>query len=52
VGSASAVPGTAQHLAEYNLMRIVPGSEQAVHVERRGIALDSRIVSRVGLVTL
>ncbi|MCA3626324.1 MAG: metallophosphoesterase [Methylobacterium sp.] len=52
VGSASAVPGTVQHLAEYNLMRIVPGSERAVHVERRGIALDSRIVSRVGLLTL
>lgn len=52
VGSASAVPGTAQHLAEYNLIRIVPGSEQVLHIERRGIALESRTVSRIGLVTL
>lgn len=52
VGSASAVPGTAQHLAEYHLIRIVPGSEQAVHLERRGIAFESRIVSRLGLMTL
>lgn len=52
VGSASAVPGTAQHLAEYNLIRIIPGSEQALHLERRGIALDSRAVARIGLMTL
>lgn len=52
VGSASAVPGTAQHLAEYNLIRIVPGSEQALHIERRGIAFESRNVARIGLVTL
>ncbi|MCU0820546.1 MAG: metallophosphoesterase [Beijerinckiaceae bacterium] len=52
VGSASAVPGTAQHLAEYNLIRINPGSEQPVQIERRGITFENRMVSRVGLVTL
>ncbi len=52
VGSASAVPGTAQHLAEYNLIRIIPGSEQAVHIERRGITLENRVVARIGLITL
>lgn len=52
VGSASAVPGTAQHLAEYNLIRIIPGSEQAVHIERRGITFENRAVSRIGLMTL
>ncbi len=52
VGSASAVPGTAQHLAEYNLIRIIPGSEQAVHIERRGITFENRTVARIGLMTL
>jgi 3',5'-cyclic AMP phosphodiesterase CpdA len=52
VGSASAVPGTAQHLAEYNLIRIIPGSEQPLQIERRGIGFEDRAVARIGLVTL
>lgn len=52
VGSASAVPGTAQHLAEYNLIHIIPGSEQPVQIERRGIGLEDRAVARIGLLTL
>ena len=39
VGSASAVPGTAQHLAEYNLIRISPGASRPLTLSRRQIRL-------------
>lgn len=49
VGSASAVPGTPHHLAEYNLIRLTPGSDQPIRIERRGIGLDDRKVSKMGI---
>lgn len=49
VGSASAVPGTPQHLAEYNLIRLMPGGPQPIRIERRGIDLHDRRVARIGI---
>lgn len=49
VGSASAVPGTPHHLAEYHLIRIAPGGSQPVRIERRGIGLNDRKVSEIGI---
>jgi 3',5'-cyclic AMP phosphodiesterase CpdA len=49
VGSASAVPGTSQHLAEYNLIRITPGGQQPIRIERRGIGLKDHEVSEIGI---
>lgn len=48
VGSASAVPGTPQHLAEYHLIRIDPGSIRPIRIERRGISLHDRKIARLG----
>jgi 3',5'-cyclic AMP phosphodiesterase CpdA len=42
VGSASAVPGTPHHLAEYNLIRIEAGREKPITVERRGLNMQTR----------
>ncbi|MBN8534108.1 MAG: metallophosphoesterase [Rhizobiales bacterium] len=49
VGSASAVPGTPQHLAEYSLIRLTPGGSQPIRIERRGIGLHDRKVSEIGI---
>jgi 3',5'-cyclic AMP phosphodiesterase CpdA len=49
VGSASAVPGTAQHLAEYHLIRITPGGTHPLRIERRGIGIHDRKVSGIGI---
>lgn len=49
VGSASAVPGTPQHLAEYNLIRLIPGGSQPIRIERRGIGAHDRKVSEIGI---
>lgn len=49
VGSASAVPGTPQHLAEYNLIRLTPGGSQPIRIERRGIGAHDRKVSEIGI---
>lgn len=49
VGSASAVPGTVQHLAEYHLIRITPGGIHPIRIERRGIGIYDRKVSGIGI---
>ncbi|MGL5447155.1 MAG: metallophosphoesterase family protein [Rhabdaerophilum sp.] len=49
VGSASAVPGTPHHLAEYHLIRIIPGGSQPIRIERRGIGPHNREVSAIGI---
>lgn len=52
VGSASAVPGTAQHLAEYNLIRLAPRSENPIRIERRGIGLHDRKIHEIARLSL
>lgn len=41
VGSASAVPGTARHLAEYNLIRIEAERTKPIVIERRGLIMQN-----------
>lgn len=51
VASASAVPGTAHHLAEYNLITIRPENKQ-LYIERRGITSRTSDVEKIGDVNI
>jgi len=44
VASASAVPGTPRHRAEYHLIRIEPGAKAPLMLERRGMKDDNETI--------
>lgn len=51
-GSASAVPGTPEHRAEYNLIHLDLAAAPAISIERRGLLPESRTISRLAVMTL
>lgn len=51
-GSASAIPGTPEHRAEYNLVRIDLGKPHRISIERRGLLPEGGGVGRLAMASL